>query len=31
MLQHWNIRSRAHECAVTARPFNDGEKHYTAI
>ncbi len=31
MLQQWNIRSRAHECAVSGRPFNDKEKHYTAI
>ena len=31
MLQQWNIRSRAHECAVTGRPFVDGERHYTAI
>lgn len=31
MLQQWNIRSCAHECAVTGRPFEDGEKHYTAI
>ena len=31
MLQQWNIRSRSHHCAVTERPFVDGEKHYTAI
>jgi hypothetical protein len=31
MLQQWNIRSCTHECAVTGRPFEDGEKHYTAI
>lgn len=31
MLQQWNIRSRAHHCAVTERPFEDGEKHFTAI
>ena len=31
MIQQWNIRSRAHECAVTQRPFEDGERHYTAI
>ncbi len=31
MLQQWNIRSRAHQCAVSGRPFEDGEKHYTAI
>ncbi|MBL9116680.1 MAG: hypothetical protein JNJ83_16855, partial [Verrucomicrobiaceae bacterium] len=31
MQQHWNIRSRAHQCAVTERPFEDGEAHHTAI
>lgn len=31
MIQQWNIRSRAHECAVSQRPFEDGERHYTAI
>jgi hypothetical protein len=31
MQQHWNIRSRAHHCALTERPFEDGEAHYTAI
>jgi hypothetical protein len=31
MQQHWNIRSRAHHCAVTHRPFEEGEKHHTAI
>ncbi|MDB6073655.1 MAG: hypothetical protein JWO89_1295 [Verrucomicrobiaceae bacterium] len=31
MLQQWNIRSRAHQCAVSGRQFEDGEKHYTAI
>lgn len=31
MQQIWNIRSRSRECAVTGRPFEDGEKHYTAI
>jgi hypothetical protein len=31
MLQQWNIRSRAHNCAITDRPFDEGEKHYTAI
>ena len=31
MLHQWNIRSRAHECAVTGRHFEDGEKHFTAI
>ncbi len=31
MLHQWNIRSRAHQCAVTGRAFEDGERHYTAI
>ncbi|MEZ5385343.1 MAG: hypothetical protein R3F13_07505 [Prosthecobacter sp.] len=31
MQQNWSIRSRAHECAVTARPFEDGETFHTAI
>lgn len=31
MLQQWNLRSRGHHCAVTERPFEDGERHYTAI
>lgn len=31
MIHQWNIRSRAHECAVTQRPFEDGEVHFTAI
>lgn len=31
MQQTWSIRSRAHECAVTARPFEDGEIFHTAI
>jgi hypothetical protein len=31
MLQQWNIRSRAHHCAVSERPFEDGERHFTAI
>lgn len=31
MQQHWNIRSRAHHCAVTNRPFEEKEKHHTAI
>ena len=25
MQQNWHIRSRAHACAVTQRPFEDGE------
>lgn len=31
MLQTWNIKSRAHECARTGRPFEDGEIFHTAI
>lgn len=31
MQQNWSIRSRAHECALTARPFEDGESFHTAI
>lgn len=31
MLQQWNLRSRGHQCAVTERPFEDGERHFTAI
>jgi hypothetical protein len=29
--QIWNIKSRAHECARTARPFEEGEEFLTAI
>jgi hypothetical protein len=29
--QTWNIKSRAHECARTARPFEEGEIFWTAI
>lgn len=31
MQQNWSIRSRAHECALTGRPFEDGEIFHTAI
>jgi len=31
MLQAWNLKSRSHECARTARPFVEGETFYTAI
>jgi hypothetical protein len=31
MQQLWNIRSRARECALCARPFVEGEPIYTAI
>ncbi len=27
----WSIKSRAHACSVTGRPFADGETFYTAI
>jgi hypothetical protein len=31
MLNIWNIKSRAHECARTGRPFEEGETFHTAI
>jgi hypothetical protein len=31
MQQVWNIKSRAHECARTGRPFEDKETFHTAI
>ena len=31
MIQAWNLRTRAHQCAVTERKFVEGEKFYTAI
>jgi len=31
MLQPWNLKSRSHDCARTARPFVEGEPFYTAI
>lgn len=31
MQQNWSIRSRAHQCALTGRPFEDGESFHTAI
>lgn len=31
MQQNWNIKSRAHECARTGRPFEEGEVFLTAI
>lgn len=31
MQQNWSIRVRAHECALTGRPFEDGEVFHTAI
>jgi hypothetical protein len=31
MQQNWSIRSRAHTCALTGRPFEDGESFHTTI
>lgn len=31
MIQNWSIRSRAHQCALSARPFKEGEVFHTAI
>ena len=31
MQQNWHIRSRAHQCALTGRPFEEGDAFYTAI
>lgn len=31
MQQNWSIRSRAHACALTGRPFEDGESFHTTI
>jgi len=31
MQQNWSIRSRAHHCALTSRPFEDGESFHTTI
>jgi hypothetical protein len=31
MLQNWHLRSRAHACAQTEIPFEDGQPMYTAI
>jgi hypothetical protein len=31
MLNIWNIKSRAHQCARTGRPFEEGEPFHTAI
>ena len=31
MIQAWNLRTRAHHCAVTDRRFEEGEQFYTAI
>lgn len=31
MIQNWSIRSRSHQCALTGRPFEEGEDFHTAI
>ena len=31
MQQHWNIKSRSHECSRSGRPFEEGEVFHTAI
>jgi hypothetical protein len=31
MIQNWSIRSRAPQCALSARPFTEGEVFHTAI
>ncbi len=31
MIQNWSLRSRAHQCALTEKPFEEGETFYTAI
>jgi hypothetical protein len=31
MQQNWHLRSRAHHCALTGRPFEEGDSFYTAI
>lgn len=31
MIQNWSIRSRAHNCALSGRPFEAGEVFHTAI
>lgn len=31
MIQNWSIRSRSHQCALTERPFVEGEVFHTAI
>lgn len=31
MQQHWNIKSRSHECARSGRPFGEGEVFHTSI
>jgi len=31
MIQNWSIRSRSHQCALSGRPFAEGEVFHTAI
>lgn len=31
MIQNWSIRSRSHQCALSERPFVEGETFHTAI
>ncbi len=31
MIQNWQLRSRAHSCALSGRPFEEGESFHTAI
>jgi hypothetical protein len=31
MIQNWSIRSRSHQCALSERPFIEGETFHTAI
>ncbi|GAA5136742.1 hypothetical protein GCM10023213_12320 [Prosthecobacter algae] len=31
MIQNWSIRSRSHQCALSGRPFVEGEVFHTAI
>ncbi|SKA85314.1 hypothetical protein SAMN02745166_01131 [Prosthecobacter debontii] len=31
MIQNWSIRSRSHQCALSGRPFQEGEVFHTAI
>ncbi len=31
MIQNWSIRSRSHQCALSGRPFEEGETFHTAI
>lgn len=31
LAESWHIKSRAHECAATSKPFAEGESFYTAL